>query len=172
MCNWRPRKILEFWLLLLLLLLHLENSSHDDCADWCLVSSHQVSAKSAKYCRLWTDLKISKCASYSTPWGKSKNPARSDCANCCLVSSFQVSAQSHKNWGLWIDLNIARGAKVWIFQLFELWWSQFNYFRLNVFVFEFDPESNIKRLTFDSNLVWNENIYSHGPTQLIRTVDD
>ena len=69
MHNSRPRKIQKFWAPPL----HLKNPAHNDCADWCLVSSNQLSAQSDKYCRLWIDLKISRCGSPQRPMRENRN---------------------------------------------------------------------------------------------------
>ena len=42
-----------------------KNLAPSTCADWCLVLSYQVAAKSDKYCRLWIELKT---RPYSAPW--------------------------------------------------------------------------------------------------------
>ena len=49
---------------------HWENSKNqacNDCADWCLVSSYQISAQSDTYCSLWIDLKFSRGAPHRAP---------------------------------------------------------------------------------------------------------
>ena len=80
----------------------LKNPAWHDCADWCPVSSYQVSAQSADKCKLWINLKTSRSAPPRALWGKSKNSAAVNCADWYILSSDQILSQSANYCSLWI----------------------------------------------------------------------
>ena len=76
--------------------LHLKHPAHNECADWCLVLSYQVSAQSNKYCRLWIDYKISVGAPQQRLLGKL---GKSDSEELCgLMSCIILPSSSLIGW--------------------------------------------------------------------------